>query len=207
MKLSPNYSSSRTPAWATTVQAFTLTELMVTMAIFALVVMAMVSLQIFGFKMNAFTSNKLISTANSLKVLNQIQNQIKGTPNPVFIGNFNTGNNTFTAIANGQPANGNAVQVSNGPTSILTFYLNTSTHILYELTITNTSTNNNILAKSVINPQPFSAENCFGNTNIVGGAGHYSIQTTLQYSNWLFSMPTQMYDAYRLETLATPRSQ
>lgn len=202
MKLSSNYSSRRTPAWATTVQAFTLTELMVTMAIFALVVMAMVSLQIFGFKMNAFTSNKLTSTANSLKVLDQIQNQIKGTPNPVYVGSFNTGNNTFTAIANGQPAIGNAVQVSNGPTSVLTFYLNTSTHVFY-----GRGSATNALAHSVINSQPFQAEDCFGNTVLGGGAGHYTIKTTLQYSNSLFSMPTTMYDTYRLEARATPRSQ
>ena len=183
-----------------------MTEIMVTMAVFALVVMAMVSLQIFGFKMNAFTSNKLTSTANSLDALDQIQNQIKGTPNPVYVGNFNTGNNKFTAIANGQPAIGNAVQVSTGP-NVITFYLNTTTHFLYELTTTTTSTNNNALAKSVINPQPFSAEDCFGNTIVAGNTGHYAIQTTLQYSNWLYSMPTNMSDAYRLETLATPRSQ
>ncbi len=207
MKLSSNDSSSRTPARATTVQAFTLTELMVTMAVFALVVMAMVSLQIFGFKMNAFTTNKLTSTGNSLKALDQIMNQIRGTPNPVLIGNFNTGNNTFTAIAIGQPAIGNAVQVSNTSTNVLTFYLNTTTHMLYKFQTTTASTNNNALAKSVINPQPFQAEDYRGATILVGGSGHYTVKATLQYSNWLYSMPSSMYDKYNLEARATARSQ
>ena len=175
---------------------------MVTMAVFALVVIAMVSLQIFGFKLNSLTSNKLVTTGNSLKALDQIQNQIRGTPNPVFIGNFNTGNNKFTAIANGQQAIGNAVQISNGSTSVLTFYLNTNTHILYEL-----GSVTNALAHAVTNSQPFEAEDCFGNTNVVGSSGHYTVKMTLQYSNWLYSMPTNVYDTYRLEARATPRSQ
>ena len=204
MKLIANYSSCRPPVWFATVRAFTLTEMMVTMAVFALVVMAMVSLQIFGFRLNSFTSNKLVTTANSLKALDQIQNQIRGTPNPVFIGNFNTGNNKFTAIANGQQAIGNAVQVSNGPTSVLTFYLNTTTHILYEL---GSVTNALALARAVTNSQPFQAEDCFGNTYVAGSSGHYTVKMTLQYSNWLYSMPTNVYDTYRLEARATPRSQ
>lgn len=202
MKPLPIYSSCRQPLWFAGVRAFTLTEMMVTMAVFLLVVTAMVSLQIFGFKLNSFTSNKQVTTAHSLKVLDQIQNQIRGTPNPVFIGNFNTSNNKFTAIANGQQAIGNAVQVSNTPTSVLTFYLNTNTHILYEL-----GSATNALASAVTNSQPFQAEDCFGNLFIAGSSGHYTVKMTLQYSNWLYSLPTNVYDAYRLEARATPRSQ
>jgi len=202
MKLMPNDPPCRPPVWFATVRAFTLTEIMVTMAVFALVVIAMVSLQIFGFKLNSLTSNKLVTAGNSLKALDQIQNQIRGTPNPVFIGNFNTGNNKFTAIANGQLAIGNAVQVSNSATNVLTFYLNTNTHILYEV-----GSVSNTLAHAVTNSQPFQAEDCFGNNFVVGSSGHYTVKMTLQYSNWLYSIPTNVYDTYRLEARATPRSQ
>jgi len=195
-------SSFRPPVRFAGVRAFTLTEMMVTMAVFALVVIAMISLQIFGFRLNALTSNKQVTTANSLKALDQIVNQVRGTPNPVYVGNFNTGNNKFTAIANGQPAIGNAIQVSNGTTSVLTFYLNTTNHILYEV-----GTVTNALAHAITNSQPFQAEDCFGNTNIVGSSGHYTIKMTLQYSNWLYAVPTNVYDFYRLEARATPRSQ
>ncbi|MGA9777944.1 MAG: prepilin-type N-terminal cleavage/methylation domain-containing protein [Verrucomicrobiia bacterium] len=196
------YSSCQQPVWFAGVRAFTLTEMMVTMAVFALVVIAMVSLQIFGFKINSLTSNKQVSTANSLKVLDQIQNRIRGTPNPVFIGNFNTSNNKFTAIANGQSSIGNAVLVSNGAASVFTFYLNTNTHILYER-----GSVTNALAHDVTNSQPFQTEDCFGNLFIVGSSGHYTVKMTLQYSNWLYSIPTNVYDTYRLEARATPRSQ
>jgi prepilin-type N-terminal cleavage/methylation domain-containing protein len=205
MKLLDNYLSCRRPAWFTTVRAFTLTELMVTMAVFALVVVAMVSLQIFGFRTNSLTSNKLVTSGNSLKALDQILNQVRGTPNPVYVGSANTSGSNFTAIASGQPAVGNALRVSNGPTTVLTFYLNTTTHILYELR--SGTANALVLAHAVTNSQPFQAEDCFGSPYVQGSSGHYTIKMTLQYSNWLYSIPTNVADSYRLEARATPRSQ
>lgn len=181
---------------------------MVTLAIFSLVVIAMVSLQIFGFKMNSFTSTKLKSTAESLKVLNQIRNQIRETTEAIHIGNFNPDNGTFTAVANGQPAIGGAMQISNSSTSLITFYLDTNTGALYEQ---GNTTNNQPVAltqsHSIINLQPFAAENCFGNTVLAGSSDHYTIKTTLLFSNLAYTVPTPTYDTYLLESRATPREQ
>jgi hypothetical protein len=181
--------------------------MMVTLAVFGLVVAAMVSLQIFGFQLNAISSSKLQFTRGSLKALDQIRNQIRGTTNVVLIGNFNTGNSNFTAIANGSLAVGNAVQISNNANNYLTFYLNTNTHILYGVT-NGANAPGMFLASSVINSQPFDAENCFGNTNTVGQPGTYTIKMTLLFSNVDMSIRTpNMYDTYYLESRATPRMQ
>jgi hypothetical protein len=177
---------------------------MVTMAVFALVVIAMVSLQIFGFKLNALTSNKMRSTASSLKVLNQIGNLVLGATNEVSVGNINTSNNKFTAIAINSTAIGNALQIYNNPTNYTTFYLNTTTHILYRR---NTNSTPVPLASAVYNPQPFQAEDYKGTNILVGASGHYAIKITLQYSNWLYAVPSTNYDTYRLESRATPRAQ
>jgi len=204
MKL-PNHLPLRLPVRITTVKAFTLTELMITLAIFSLVVMGMVSLQIFGFKMNSFTSNKLRSTGDSLNVLDQIRNEILEANNSVLIGNYNVSNSVFTAVANGQPAVGNAVQILNSPGNPVTFYLNPNTGKLYELG--NTANNQPTLltrSSSIINSQPFKAMDCFGNTLKVGGT-YYTIKMTLQFSNLVYSVPTPTYDVYRLESCATPR--
>ena len=189
----------------TTIRAFTLTEMMITLAIFSLVVIAMVSLQIFGFKLNALTSNKMRSTASSLKVLDQIGNLVLGATNTALIGNINANNNTFIAIAINRTAIGNALQISNNATSYTTFYLNTD-HILYQL---GSATNSQPvpLASAVYNPQPFQAEDYRGTNILVGASGHYTIKITLQYSNWLYAMPSTVYDTYRLESRATPRAQ
>lgn len=208
MKLPSHRSTLEPPVWAKASEAFTLTELMTTVAIFSLVVIAMVSLQIFGFKMDSLTSSKLKSTADSLRILDQIRNQIRETTEMVRVGNYNVSNSIFIADANGQPAVGNAVQISNDPGNVITFYLNTNTGTLYELGDT---TNGQPMAltqsKSIVNSQPFQKENCFGKTISVGSSDHYTVKMTLLFSNLVYSIPTPTYDTYRLESRATPREQ
>ena len=208
MKLPHHHSSSRSPALARTVKAFTLVEMMTTVAIFSLVVIGMVSLQIFGFKMNSFTSNKLKYTSDSHNALDQIRNEILEATESVIIGDYTASNSTFTAVANGQPEVGNALLISNGPTSLITFYLNTGSGRLYELG--NTTNNQPTLlthSSSIVNLQPFQAMDCFGNTVSAGGSTHYTIKTTLLFSNLLYAVPTAVYDTYRVESSATPREQ
>jgi prepilin-type N-terminal cleavage/methylation domain-containing protein len=198
--------SHRPAVRAAIVGAFTLAEMMVTMAIFSLVVIAMVSLQIFGFKMNALTSNKLRSTTDSLKVLDHIRNQIRGATNIVLIGYSNPGNNKFTAIPATSQQIGSAVQISNSPNNCVTFYLNTNTGILYEL---GSATNSQPMALNrtkLINLLPFQTEDCNGNV-LSSQNEHYTIKMTLQFSNLVYSVPTPTYDNYRLESRATPREQ
>lgn len=179
---------------------------MTTLAIFSLVVIGMVSLQIFGFKMNSFTSNKLKSTSDSLKILNQIRKEVLEATNSVLIGNYDVNDSTFASITHGRPAIGNALLISNNPASLVTFYLNTNTGTLYELG--NTADNQpTALTRpdSVANLQPFQAMDCFGNTLLAGSSTHYTIKTTLMFSNLVYAVPTPIYDTFRLETSATPR--
>jgi prepilin-type N-terminal cleavage/methylation domain-containing protein len=220
MKFLANHSSRRSPVWMTTIRAFTLTEMMVTLAIFSLVVIAMVSLQIFGFKINSLTQNKLSSTKDSLKALDQIRNQIRGATNEVLIGSFNTSNNKFTPIANNSSAVGSAVLITNNTANCVVFFVNTnavgtSAFTTNTFTLCEYGTNNpavvngqlTTLAHSLVNLQPFQEEDYKGNTVVVGNSGHYTVKMTLQFSNWLYSMPSSNYDTYRLETRATPRAQ
>ena len=176
---------------------------MVTMAIFALVVIAMVSLQIFGFKLNSLTSIKMSSTSDSLKILDQIRNQIRAATNEIFVGNFSTSNNKFTVVSANSKQVGNAVQISNNPSSYVTFYWSPN-GIMYER-----SGNNSAMALSrtkVVNAQPFQAEDCKGNI-MTNQNGHFTIKMTLQFSNLVYSVPTPTYESYRLESRATPRIQ
>jgi prepilin-type N-terminal cleavage/methylation domain-containing protein len=207
MKLTLHLSSSRLPIRSAAIRAFTLVEMMTTLAIFSLVVTAMVSLQIFGFKMNSFTSNKLKSTSDSLDTLGQIRDEILEATNSVLIGNYNVSNTTFTAVANGQPEVGNALLVSNSPTNLVTFYLNTNTGKLYELgNMTNNQSTLLTLSSSIVNLQPFLAMDCFGNTLSAGSSTHYTIRTTLLFSNLVYAVPTNVYDTFRVESSATPRA-
>lgn len=183
---------------------------MTTMAIFSMVVLGMVSLQIFAFKMNAFTSSKLTITADALKALDQIRDQIRGATNAVVIGNFNVANNTFTAIANGSSQIGNAVQISNNSANYVTFYVSTNAFGLTSgnLFRQNTNSQPTVLTHSnIINQLAFQAENYQGNTNVAGSSAHYTIHMTLQFQKLDYSAPIVTYDYYQLESRATPRKQ
>jgi ABC-type taurine transport system substrate-binding protein len=177
--------------------------MMIAMTVFLLVVTAMVSLQLFGLKMNTLTSAKTIFTADSLKALDQIRDQVRGATNSVQIGNFNVGSGTFTAVASGSAQIGNAVQISNNAANYTTFYLNTTSNILYEKIYTGNAT---VLAHSIINSQPFQAEDYNGN-NIPASSEHYTVHMTLLFSNMNYSVPTNTWDYYQLETRSTPRAQ
>lgn len=183
--------------------AFTLAEMMTTMAVFSLVVLAMVSLQIFGFRMNSFTSSKLQSTAYSLKTLNQIGDQARGA--------------TFVQVGNGSSTSfttnttGNALQIY--PTANLAnytrFYLATNTAALYNLYTLTNGGQATLVASNIINQTAFQSADYRG-TNILivpGGAEHSTIIMTFQFSQLAYSDPIPAYDYYTLQTLMTPRMQ
>ncbi|MGA2801931.1 MAG: hypothetical protein ABSE97_06120 [Verrucomicrobiota bacterium] len=203
MKLLPDSLSRKTPIKAAATHAFTIAEMMVTMAIFLMVVLAMVSLQIFGFKMNSLTSSKLRSTAYSLKVLDQLRNQVRGA-NLVQVGNGDKTSFTTTGT------NGNALQIY--PTTNLTinyirFYLATNTAHLYNLYQLPYGGGPVLIASNVINRVVFQMEDYRGSNIVSSGTEHYTIQMTLQFSQLAYSDPTGAYDYYTLQTLMTPRMQ
>jgi len=179
-------------------RAFTLAEMMTTLAIFSLVVIAMVSLQVFGFKMNAFTKSKLKSTTYSLKTLNRIRKQVRGA-NSVAVGNGDR--TSFTA-----DTSGNALQIY--PTAneddYVRFYVATNTDALYEITSADDSPS--LIASNIINQTPFEMVDFQGNI-LADSQEHYAIEMTLQFAQLDFSVPSDNYDYYTLKTVMTPRIQ
>ena len=201
MKLLSYNLSRKTPIQAAATHAFTLAEMMTTMAVFSMVVLAMVSLQIFGFKMNSLTSSKLKSTAYSLKALDQIRDQVRGA-SWVQVGNGSL--TSFTATG----TNGNALQtyLSTNAINYIRFYLDTNTTKLYRLD--SASPNSPIMiASNIINQTVFQIEDYQGGNMVSGGTEHYTVRMTLQFSQLAYSAPIGAYDYYTLQTLMTPRMQ
>jgi len=200
MKSLPDNSLQKPLARKKNARAFTLAEMMTTVAIFSMVVIGMVSLQIFGFKMNSLTSSKLISTTYSLRMLNQIRDQVREA-NLVQVGNWDGASFTTTGT------NGNALQIY--PTTNATyirFYLDTNTTTLYKLD--STSANPPImLASNIINQTVFQIEDYHGNSIVSGSTEHYTIKMTLQFLQLDYQVPTNVYENYMLQTLMTPRTQ
>ena len=199
MKSSLADSSQKSRRGATTAHAFTSAEIMTALAIFSLVVIAMVSLQTFGFKMNALTASKLKSTAAGLKVLDQIRDRVREADS-VVVGNGNSTSFTTTGTS------GNALQIYPGTNAndYLRFYVATNTTTLYELDSLNGQVS--VIAANIVNLSAFQAVDFQGNISS-SSQEHYAIRLTLQLRQLKYTVPTNTYDYYTLETEMTPRSQ
>ena len=86
----------------------------------------------------------------------------------------------------------------------LRFYLATNTTALYELNSTNH--NLSLLASNVVNKTVFEAVNFQGNV-LSGNQEHYAIKLTLQFAQLAYTVPSNTYDYYTLQTEMTPRTQ
>jgi hypothetical protein len=201
MKLLLDNLPWKTPIRAAATHAFTLAELMTTMAVFAMVVLAMVSLQVFGFKMNSLTSSKLQYTAYSLKALDQICNQVRGAT-LVQVGNWD--GTSFTTSPSG-----NALQIY--PTADMTtytrFYLDANTANFYRVDIAGNNNISTVIAANVVNlTAVFQVQDYQGNP-LANNQEHFTILLTLQFQPLAYTVPTTTYDYYTLQTLMTPRNQ
>lgn len=191
--------SSRMRTRVAAALAFSLVELLFALGIFLMAIAGVVSLPILGLKMNALAASKLRSTSASVKVLNQIRNQVLEASS-VVVGNG--GSTTFAATG----TTGNALQVypKSSATNYIRFFLSTKTFALYEWN----STNNQLwlLAPNITNESIFQTVDFQGKTSS-SSQEHYSIKMTLQFAQLNYKVPTNSYEYYTLETEMTPRGQ
>ncbi|HKW28700.1 MAG TPA: prepilin-type N-terminal cleavage/methylation domain-containing protein, partial [Verrucomicrobiae bacterium] len=102
---------NKPPGRGTMISGFTLTEIMVAMAIFSLVIIAMVSVQLFGMRVYTLAATKLIATTGARETLNAMRDRIRSA-NIVMVGIYNPANAAgFVQITNGLPQIGNALEI------------------------------------------------------------------------------------------------
>jgi type II secretory pathway pseudopilin PulG len=199
MKPLSNSLSQNASARAMNVRAFTLVELMVTMAIFMLLMLSMVGVQIFGFKMNTLTASKLKATAYSLKALDQILTQVRGA-STVVVGN---GSSLASFTSTGTSGTALLISLPTGGNNLL--YLSTNTGALYEIFGAN---NQQMTVASNLTNQVLFQTVDYRGTNISSiGLGHYAIKMTLNFFQQAYLVPTNVYEYYTFQTVMTPRSQ
>jgi len=194
-------------------RGFTIVEMMLVSAIFALAVGAMVGLQIFALRVYTFAATKLVATAGGREALNQIRDQIRGGK-IIYVGtNSSISTASFRLITNA-PQQGNALIVY--PTTNTTwysiYYLDTSTptNTLIEFDVTNTSTIyfTNVLAKYITNNIIFDMEDWQANivTNEASLDNRLLVRVTMQFSQWEYPIAVvgsngfNAYDYYQLRT-------
>ena len=82
---------NKPPGRGTVVSGFTLTEIMVAMAIFSLVIIAMVSVQLFGMRVYTLAATKVIATTGARETLNAMRDRIRSA-NVVMVGIYDPAN-------------------------------------------------------------------------------------------------------------------
>jgi type II secretory pathway pseudopilin PulG len=213
MKFSP---SIRTRSHCTLVSAFTLVEIMMAMVVFVVFIVAgMVAVQLFGLRMNNFTTDKLLAAGGCSKAMDQIGNQIRGAQF-FWVGTFSTnGGGAFTPVANGSSQQGTALQVfpTTSPTPYTIYYLNPVATKLYSVTdvqIAAANVTGTLLASGITNTPCFWSENFHGTvnttTNPFAAGENCTIRIVWNFYQYATSDTNIGHEFYTFQTRATPRA-
>jgi prepilin-type N-terminal cleavage/methylation domain-containing protein len=202
MKSSSTLAPGTATGWSRA--AFTLTEMMVAMAIFSLVVVSIVYSHLYGLKMFNITSTKLIASHGARAVLNHVRDEIR-SGKVLYVGNGNS--TTFNLVATNTPRQGNALQICpTSNTNIFVRYFRDPADQKLKRAVSGSSTVE-VVASYITNQIVFSAEDFQGNP-LTNEINTRVIKMSLDFCQW--ELPsTQVsggyFDYYRLQTRMTRR--
>jgi prepilin-type N-terminal cleavage/methylation domain-containing protein len=186
--------------------AFTLPEIMTVMALFALLLLSLISSQITGMKMYRISESKLTATAGGRRALDRVRDEIRAGK-ILLVGSG--GDSSFTPIADNQPHLGNAVQIhaTTNTSNFVRYYLDADDDCLKRVASGNT--NVQVIANYVTNDFAFRAEDFRGNV-LTNNQNNRVIRMILEFYQWEYPTVTTgsngLYDYYRLQTRITRRT-
>jgi len=184
-------------------RAFTLIEMVVTAAIFSIVVLAMVYTQIFGLKQDELAQSKLGASDASRRGFDQLALDIRSTKSWT-VGNMNS--TTYTAITNGATQQGTAIELflTTNLSSYIRYYFVTNQGKLYRWHANQSPT---LICKNLTNTLYFQAEDYRGVLQTT--LSHKCIiHVMLQFAQYQYPMTVvgagYYYDFYKMEFRLTP---
>jgi prepilin-type N-terminal cleavage/methylation domain-containing protein len=213
--------------WA---RGFTLVEMMVALAIFALIIFVTVDTEIYAARVYTLAATKLSATAGARAALNDIrdkirQGQVVNIGNYIWNGDDPVGTN-FSPIADGDPQQGNALIIypsAANTNSFTLMYLQPGTGTNFALgspastnaLILETYTNgilvqSNDVADFITNQLVFTAQDYEDNI-LTNNVNNRVIQIQLFFSQWEYPIAFigtngfNAYDYYRIQTRVTRR--
>ncbi len=186
-------------------RAFTLPEIMTVTAVFTLLMLALISCNIFGLRLYHISQTKLVATADGRKALNQVREKIR-QGKMVLIGIGDSAG--FTNVSDNLPQIGNALQIY--PTTNLAlftrYYLDAGDHCLKS--VTDNGQDPSVVSRFITNEMVFQAEDFRGNV-LTNDDNNRVIRMTLEFFQWEYPIATigkgGLYDYYRLQTRVTRR--
>jgi hypothetical protein len=193
-----------------TASAFTLPEVVITAGLFVtFVIGGMLAMQVFGIRVYQLTTTQLKASADSLRALDRIRDQIRGAA-ILYVGTFKStsGNPTnFITIGDGTNQVGNALELftTTNTANYEIFYVDPIKTNLYVINGSSTNLPGTLLAQWIINAtNSFKAEN-FQGTILTASQNNCTILVTLQFRQAEYAFAKNMTNFSQIQTLATPR--
>lgn len=191
---------------------FTLPETLTALAVFSLLVAAMVSVQLFAARVHTLAATKLSATTGARETLNAMRDRIRAA-SIVSVGTYDPSNGKgFSQISNGLPQIGNALAIQYTNTAAansLIYYRDPANPTNVVCSVSNGAVR--ILARWVTNYYCFQAEDYQGNV-LTNYLNNPVIHVTLQFSQWEYPIAViggqgaNAYDHYQLQTRITRRA-
>jgi len=186
--------------------AYTLTEILITTALFTLVVVGVIYTHMFGLRMATLADSKLSATHNAREALNQVRDEIR-SGKILYVGNGDSA--TFTHIPENMPQIGNALQIH--PTAdtnvFVRYYLDAAEKSLMRKVSGSGQTEE--IARYITNQMVFRAEDYLGKP-LTTDQNNRVILMTLEFFQWEFPVARvgvgSYYSSYRLQTRIARRT-
>lgn len=194
-------SSFRSRAVNPASAAFTLPEALIATALFSLLVLGIVSANLFGLRWYQIGQTKMLATGSARMAIGKMTDELRVCTSAI-VGNVTNGN--FVAHVNGELQSGNGL--------LIYTTTNTNNYVLYFLNTTNQNFyrfesdigTNVIIAQTVTNADVFEAQDYTG-TVMTNLQNNRLIHCSLQFYSYLPQSPSPDY--YQLQTSVAPRSQ
>ena len=197
MKSPPASSGLTRPASLTA--AFSLPEILTSVALFSLLLGGLVYGNLFGLKLYEAAQNKLNAGDSARKVLEKMADEIRNAK-IVWVGSVAHG--FFEEVALGEPQAGNAILIcpTTNTANFSVFFLDTSDHTLKRTTSAEDTVM--LLAHSITNNLVFEAQDCLGNV-LTDNHNNRVIRMRFEIYQPQVQAPTP--DHFTLETAVTRR--
>jgi hypothetical protein len=201
-------------------QAMTLAEMMVSMAIFMLLMGGFMSVYIFGMRQDELVNSSLGANDQSRENFNLMMDEIRACKN-IQIGHGDY--TSFVALTNGNQQ-GESLQIipSTNLTMFIYYWFDTNADVLWRAGITNGVVTSNIVAQYLTNQtsqwltnsMTFRAMDYTGTTNLTVDPTNYNynyvVNVLLQFAQYQYPMTmvgsNYLYDYYQLTYSATRRN-
>ena len=187
-------------------QGFTLAEIMISMAIFTLVIGGVIVAHLFGLRMYEISKAKLGVSDEARTTLNGFLSEVRSAK-LVRIGSGDS--TTFNEVTNGATQAGGAIMVYTNSTvtnRFVRYYWDSADKAIKRVSDSNSTPS--VIAHSVSNSVVFQAEDFLGNP-ATNGLGNRVISMNLQFFQVQYPVvpiPGGLFDYYRWRTKVTPRT-